>query len=432
MTSPINPNPVTEEDAAAQHKARRQRKRRLLLRGLVAVIVVVAIVWGIYHFTIGRWYESTDDAYVDGNVVQITPQVPGTVISIGAEDNDYVRQGRTLVKLDPSSADVALDEAEASLAQAVRKVRGLYSTVHSSKADVAASEAAVEQARADYQRRKGLAASGAISAEELAHAHDALTTAQSALAAAQAQLATTSALVSDTKIASHPDVTAAAARVRAAWLNDRRTTIVAPVSGYVAKRTVQVGQRVQPGMPLMAVVPLHQVWVDANFKETQLREMRIGQPVTLTSDVYGGGVTYHGHIAGLGIGTGSAFSLLPAQNASGNWIKIVQRLPVRIDLDQKELDKYPLRIGLSMNVEVNLHDQSGPMLSQQSPQHPVFSTDVYDNDTAKVDALIARIIHANSGTDASGTAQSGNDTTLRNSTPRVHAADSRAAVHAHG
>ncbi|HJP98309.1 MAG TPA: HlyD family secretion protein, partial [Rhodanobacteraceae bacterium] len=166
---------------------------------------------------------------------------------------------------------------------------------------------------------------------------------------------------------------------------------------YVAKRTVQVGQRVQPGTPLMAVVPLQQVWVDANFKETQLREMRIGQPVTLTSDVYGGGVTYHGHVAGLGIGTGSAFSLLPAQNASGNWIKIVQRLPVRIDLDQKELDKHPLRIGLSMNVDVNLHDQSGPMLSQQSPQHPVFSTDVYANDTAKVDALIAKIIHANSG-----------------------------------
>jgi membrane fusion protein (multidrug efflux system) len=397
MTSPINPNPVTEEDAAAQHKARRQRKRRWLLRGLVSVIVVVAIVWTIYHFTIGRWYESTDDAYVDGNVVQITPQVPGTVISIGAEDNDYVRQGQTLVKLDPSSADVALSEAEASLAQAVRKVRGLYSTVHSSSADVAAREAAVRQARADYQRRKGLATSGAISTEELAHARDALTTAQSALAAAQAQLATTSALVSNTEIASHPDVKAAAAKVRAAWLDDHRTTIVAPVSGYVAKRTVQVGQRVQPGTPLMAVVPLHQVWVDANFKETQLREMRIGQPVTLTSDVYGGGVTYHGHIAGLGIGTGSAFSLLPAQNASGNWIKIVQRLPVRITIDQQELDKHPLRIGLSMNVEVSLHDQSGPMLSQQPPQHPVFSTDVYDNDTTKVDALIAKIIHANSG-----------------------------------
>jgi membrane fusion protein (multidrug efflux system) len=397
MTSPINPNPVTEDDVAAQLKAKRLRKRRWLLRGLVGVVVIVAIVWGLYHFLVGRWYEGTDDAYVDGNVVQITPQVPGTVISIGADDNDYVREGQTLVKLDPSDADVALAQAEAALAQAVRKVRGLYSTVHTSKADVAARESAVQQAQADYKRRKGLADSGAISAEELAHARDALTTAQSALAAAQAQLATTNALVSDTEIATHPDVKAAAAAVRAAWLNDQRTTLVAPVSGYVAKRTVQVGQRVQPGTPLMAVVPLHQVWVDANFKETQLQDMRIGQPVTLTSDVYGGGVTYHGRVAGLGIGTGSAFSLLPAQNASGNWIKIVQRLPVRIELDAKDLDKYPLRIGLSMNVDVNLHNQSGPMLAKNAPQRPVFSTDVYAQDRAEANALIARIIHANSG-----------------------------------
>jgi len=397
MTSPINPNPVTEDDAAAQLKAQRLRKRRLLLRGLVALVVVVGIGWALYHFLVGRWYEGTDDAYVDGNVVQITPQVPGTVISIGADDNDYVRQGQTLVKLDPSDADVALAQAEAALAQAVRKVRGLYSTVHTSKADVAARESAVQQAQADYKRRKGLADSGAISAEELAHARDALTTAQSALAAAQAQLATTNALVSDTEIATHPDVKAAAAAVRAAWLNDQRTTLVAPVSGYVAKRTVQVGQRVQPGTPLMAVVPLHQVWVDANFKETQLQDMRIGQPVALTSDVYGGGVTYHGRVAGLGIGTGSAFSLLPAQNASGNWIKIVQRLPVRIELDPKDLDKYPLRIGLSMNVDVNLHNQSGPMLAKNAPQHPVFSTDVYAQDRAEANALIAKIIHANSG-----------------------------------
>lgn len=403
MTSPINPNPALEDDAAEQLQRQRLRKRRLMLRGLVGIIVVVAIVWALYHFMVGRWYEGTDDAYVDGNVVQITPQVPGTVISIGADDNDYVREGQPLVKLDPSDADVALAQAEAALAQTVRKVRGLYSTVHTSKADVAARAAVVKQAQADYQRRKGLAASGAISAEELAHARDALTTAQSALAAAEAQLATTDALVSDTEIATHPDVKAAAAKVRAAWLNDQRTTLVAPVSGYVAKRTVQVGQRVQPGTPLMAVVPLHQVWVDANFKETQLQDMRIGQPVTLTSDVYGGAVTYHGHVAGLGVGTGSAFSLLPAQNASGNWIKIVQRLPVRIALDPKDLDKYPLRIGLSMDVSVNLHDRKGQMLSQQSPQKPVFSTDVYAHDRAEADALIAQIIHANSGPQSGGT-----------------------------
>ena len=397
MTSPINPNPVNDDERAERLDRQRRNKRRWLLRGLVGLIVVVAIAWALYHFMIGRWYEDTDDAYVNGNIVQITPQVPGTVISIGADDNDYVREGQPLVKLDGADAEVALAQAEAGLAQTVRKVRGLYSSVHTAQADVAARAAVVRQARADFQRRKGLAASGAISAEELAHARDALTTAESALAAAQAQLATSDALVSDTQIATQPDVKAAAARVRAAWLNLQRTTLLAPVSGHVAKRSVQLGQRVQPGAPLMAVVPLRQVWVDANFKETQLTGMRIGQPVTMTSDIYGGAVTYHGTVAGLGVGTGSAFSLLPAQNASGNWIKIVQRLPVRITIDPKDLDKHPLRIGLSMNVSVNLHNQSGSMLSRQPVPNPVSSTDVYARNEAAVDRLIAGIIHANSG-----------------------------------
>ena len=405
MTSPTHSQPVADAEAAERQPPRNSR-RKLLLRGLLGVVVVAAIGWGLYYFLVARWYENTDDAYVSGNVVQITPQIPGTVVSIGADDNDYVRAGQTLVKLDRADADVALAQAEAALAQTVRKVRGLYSTMHSSRADVAVKESALRQAEADYARRKGLAASGAISAEELAHAHDALVAAQSALAATQGQLAVTRALVEDTEVASHPDVKAAAAKVRAAWLDDLRTTLVAPVSGYVAKRTVQVGQRVQQGMPLMAVVPLQQAWVDANFKETQLEHMRIGQPVTLTSDVYGGGVTYHGRVQGLGVGTGSVFSLLPAQNATGNWIKIVQRLPVRIALDPKELGRHPLRIGLSMAVTVDLHDQSGPTLSTQPPQRPVFGTDVYARRTAGADALIANIIRANSGT-AATTARAG-------------------------
>ncbi|MGH8294429.1 MAG: HlyD family efflux transporter periplasmic adaptor subunit [Steroidobacteraceae bacterium] len=378
-------------------KSRQQRRRRIAVRVLVVVVVLAVILGGSWYFLIGRWYESTDDAYVDGNVVQITPQVPGTVISIGAEDNDFVRAGEPLVKLDPANVDVALAQAEAALAQTVRRVRGLYSSVRNAQADVAVRESRVRQAEADYRRRQGLAASGAVSAEDLAHARDSLTAARSALAAAQAQLATQQAMVEDTRLASHPDVMAAAEKVRAAWLDKQRTTLVAPVSGYVAKRTVQVGQRVQPGTPLMAVVPLRQVWVDANFKETQIGRMRIGQPVTLTSDLYGSGVIYHGHIAGLGIGTGSAFSLLPAQNASGNWIKIVQRLPVRIALEPADLARHPLRIGLSMDAKVDLHDESGRMLSLQPPQHPAFSTDVYARNHAQVDALIARIIHENGG-----------------------------------
>jgi membrane fusion protein (multidrug efflux system) len=374
----------------------RKNPRGPLLRLLAAVVLLAVIGWALWYFLDGRWYEGTDDAYVNGNVVQITPQVPGTVVSIGADDGDLVHAGDVLVRLDPSDADVALAEAKANLANTVRKVRGLYSSVSGARADVAARQTAVDKARADYHRRVALARSGAISAEELAHAGDALTSAESALTAAQQQYQTSKVLVDDTVVASHPDVQAASARLRAAFLDDVRATLVAPVDGYVAKRSVQVGQRVQPGAALMAVVPLHGVWVDANFKETQLTDMRIGQPVTIESDVYGGAVEYKGKVQSLGVGTGSAFSLLPAQNATGNWIKIVQRIPVRIVFDDPaQLDQHPLRIGMSLDVDVSLHDRSGPMLSQRSPSKPAFSTDVYKQQLAKADTAIAQIVHAN-------------------------------------
>lgn len=376
--------------------APQNNKRGFLLRALGVIVVLAAIAWAAWYFLEGRWYEGTDDAYVGGNVVQLTPQIPGTVVTIGADDGDLVKQGDVLVKLDKSNADVALAEAKANLAATVRKVRGLYSSVNGQQALVEARQTAVAKAKADYDRRVGLAKSGAISAEELSHARDELTAAQSALVAAQQQYQTSKVLVDDTVVASHPDVQAAAAKLRAAYLDDLRTTLVAPVTGYVAMRSVQLGQRVAPGAPLMAVVPLHQVWIDANFKETQLTHMRIGQPVEIESDVYGGAVKYKGKVESLGIGTGSAFSLLPAQNATGNWIKIVQRIPVRVVFtDPAQLDKHPLRIGMSLDVEVNLHDQSGPMLSQQPPTQPAFSTDVYEKQSGKADALIAEIIHAN-------------------------------------
>ncbi|THD08520.1 efflux RND transporter periplasmic adaptor subunit [Rhodanobacter lindaniclasticus] len=373
-----------------------KKSRGVLLRALGVVVVLAAIGWGLWYFLDGRWYESTDDAYVNGNVVQITPQVPGTVVSIGADDGDLVHAGDVLVKLDPSDADVALAEAKANLALTVRKVRGLYSSVSGAHADVAARQTAVDKARSDYQRRVALAKSGAISAEELAHASDALTTAQNALITAQQQYQTSKVLVDDTVVASHPDVQVAAAQLRAAYLADARTQLLAPVDGYVAKRSVQVGQRVQPGTPLMAVVPLHQVWIDANFKETQLTDMRIGQPVEIESDVYGGAVSYTGKVESLGIGTGSAFSLLPAQNATGNWIKIVQRIPVRVVFtDPRQLEQHPLRLGMSLNVDVNLHDRSGPTLARQTPSQPAFSTDIYKQQLAQADAAIKQIIHAN-------------------------------------
>jgi membrane fusion protein (multidrug efflux system) len=392
-----SPNPNTADTPIVQAPPANNR-RGMLLRLLMAVIVLAAIAWTAWYFLDGRWYESTDDAYINGNIVQITPRIAGTVTSIAADDGDFVKQGQVLVTLDKSDADVGLQRAAANLANTVRRVRGLYSTVSGAQAQVAVEKVALQKAQADYNRRRDLARSGAISAEELAHARDALTAAQSALTTSEQQLQTNKVLVDDTAVASHPDVKAAAAQYRAAYLDDVRTVMVAPVTGYVAKRTVQVGQRVQPGAALMAVVPLHGVWVDANFKETQLTHMRIGQPVEITSDVYGGSVKYKGKVESLGVGTGSAFSLLPAQNATGNWIKIVQRIPVRVVFtDPAQLDQHPLRIGMSLATEVDLHDQNGPTLAQSVRSEPRFSTDVYKNQLADANAQIERIIHDNMG-----------------------------------
>lgn len=396
---------TAENTQASEHSQdNNPRKRKVMLLALTVIVILGGLgVWG-WHELYGRWSESTDDAYVNGNVVEITPQVTGTVVSIGADDGDLVREGQVLVQFDPNDAEVGLQSAQANLARTVRQVRGLYSNVDGMRAQVNAQEAEVQKAQENYNRRRNLAAGGAISQEELSHARDDLTSAQNALANARQQLKTTSALVDDTVVSSHPDVQAAAAQLRQAYLANARSTLIAPVTGYVAKRTVQLGQRVQPGTALMAVIPLDQLWIDANFKETQLRDMRIGQPVEIETDLYGSDVKYSGTVDSLGAGTGSAFALLPAQNATGNWIKIVQRVPVRIHVNAEELARHPLRVGLSTEVNVNLRDQSGPVLAQQPPQKATFSTQVYDRQLADADAMITRLIHENSAA-ASKTAQ---------------------------
>ena len=389
-TAETTPTPDNAQDTS------NSRKRKVMLVVLAIVVILAGVgVWG-YHEFYGRWNESTDDAYVNGNVVEITPLVTGTVVSIGADDGDLVHEGQVLINFDPNDAEVGLQSAQANLARTVRQVRGLYSNVDGMKAQVNAQQAEVQKAQDNFNRRKNLAAGGAISQEELSHARDDLTSAQNALANAKQQLKTTSALVDDTVVSSHPDVMSAAAQLRQAYLNNSRSTLIAPVTGYVAKRSVQLGQRVQPGTALMAVIPLDQLWIDANFKETQLRDMRIGQPVDIEADVYGSDVKFSGTIDSLGAGTGSAFALLPAQNATGNWIKIVQRVPVRIHINAEELAKHPLRVGLSTQVDVNLRDQSGPVLAQQPPQKASFSTNVYDRQLAEADAMITQLIHDNS------------------------------------
>ncbi len=385
--APLPPSQVTRTPA--------QGKRRRALLVLLAVVIVAGIAWLAYYLLVARWHQDTDDAYVQGNIVSITAQTPGTVVSINADDGMRVKAGQVLVQLDPNDAQVALAQAEANLAATVRQVRGLFSSVDSAQADIAAREVALQQARADVARRSGLVASGAVSSEELAHAQAQLKAAEAALSASRGQLSRNRALVDATTVASQPQVQAAAAQLRQAYLNVQRAAIVAPVDGFVAKRSVQLGQRVQPGGALMAVIPLQDVWVDANFKETQLHNMRLGQPVTLTADVYGDDVTFNGKLVSLGLGTGSAFALLPAQNASGNWIKIVQRIPVRIQLDPKQLRDHPLRLGMSMAVDVDVHDQDGPVLPAAPADKPVLTTDAYARQLHDADALIERIIAGN-------------------------------------
>jgi membrane fusion protein (multidrug efflux system) len=384
-----------------------QRKRLMLIA--TGVFVLIAIAYGAWWWLVGSHYESTDDAYVHGNLVQITPQVPGTVVAIEADDTETITAGAPLVRLDPADADIALNQAEAKLAQTVRQVRTLFvqndalaADIEVRKADVERAQADLARARSDLSRRQTLAKSGGVSGEEILHAQTTLKTAESGLAqaraaleASKAKLETNQALTHGTTVENHPDVREAEAELRNAWLARSRTVLPAPVTGMVARRSVQVGQRVAPGNTLMNVVPLDQVWVEANFKEGQLRSMRVGQSATLTADLYGSSVTYHGKVVGLDAGTGSAFALLPAQNATGNWIKVVQRVPVRIALDPQELQAHPLRIGLSMDVEVDVAKQDGPTLAQDPRTEPALATRAFEPEHHEADAIIQKIVQEN-------------------------------------
>jgi membrane fusion protein (multidrug efflux system) len=341
--------------------------------------------------------QTTEDAYVDGNVVQLTPQVSGSVTAIGADNTDYVQAGQVLVQLNETDARLALARAEAQLARTVRQVRAQFSSASQFRANVALRSAELARAEADLARRRGLADSGAISGEDVHHAEDAVRSARAALAVAEQQLAGAGALVDRTGIANHPDVEAAAAQLREAYIASVRTTLRAPVAGLVAKRSVQLGQRVNAGAPLMSIVPPEQMWVNANFKESQLGDIRIGQPVTLSADVYGKAVRYSGRVVGQDVGTGSAFALLPAQNATGNWIKVVQRVPIRIALDPRQLAAHPLKLGLSMHVEVDTADRSGAVAMHTVAARPAYTTDVFKHELEQADLVVGRAIAAGSG-----------------------------------
>jgi membrane fusion protein, multidrug efflux system len=376
---------------AARAQRAEIRRKGFLWFGLV--VVIAALIYAAWWWLAARYSETTDDAYVAANIVSVTSRENATVIALYADNTQAVHRGQLLIEMDPSVADVAMRAAAANLARMVRSVHGNFASADSYSAQLRQAEVALAQAKADYQRRQG-ALAGAVSGEELGHARDAVAAAEAAVNSAQGGLAQSRAAITGVDIAHNPDVLTAEAQLRAAAITLAHMKIVAPVDGVIAQRTVQVGQRVNAGAPLMAVVPLSDVWVDANFKEVQLARMRIGQPVRITTDMYGSKVAYHGRLAGLGAGSGSAFALLPAQNASGNWIKIVQRVPVRIALDEGELKTNPLRVGLSVTAEVDVHDQSGPRVAT-APVTGVMRGETGEDTTTRVDAMVARILREN-------------------------------------
>jgi membrane fusion protein (multidrug efflux system) len=371
-----------------------EKKRKFALAAITLAFVAAGIAYAAYYEIVLSKVQETDNAYVGGNLVNLSSQVTGNVTEIRADETQMVQAGAPLIQLDAADADIALQQADAKLGAAVRQERQRYADVAQYDATVTLRKLQLKNAEDDLARRKPLAADHTVSGEEVEHARQAVDDARAAIAVALKQEEAAKAGVSGVAVAQHPAVQAAKADYVQAWLASRRNTILAPVSGYVAKRSVQIGARATPGTSLMAIVPLDQLWVDANFKESELRNIRVGQPAKVEADMYGSKVEFHGRVVGLSAGTGSAFSLLPAQNASGNWIKVVQRLPVRIALDPKELKEHPLRIGLSTTVSVDISKTDGPVLGAAMPQTPVYTTNALNQPLAQAgasaDAIIAR------------------------------------------
>ena len=350
--------------------------RRKVLTTLVILFAIVGLGWLLLQHFVLSLRERTDDAYVAGHQVSISSQVVGTVTEVRVDNTTLVEAGQVLVRLDPTDAATALSRAEASLAQSVRQVR--QQTALAAEYDATITQRRLELARAetDAARRAPLLAEQAIAGEELRHAKETVELARAGLEQAQRQAAAAHALVDGASVPENPLVLEAKAAYRDAWIAAKRNAIVAPIRGYVAQRAVQLGQRIAPGQALMTVIALDDLWVDANFKESQIRNLRLGQPVEIRSDLYGGDSPFHGKVVGLAAGTGGAFALLPAQNASGNWIKVVQRVPVKVSLDPAELAQHPLRIGLSTRATVDTHDRSGTVLAAASEPASNPATDV--------------------------------------------------------
>jgi membrane fusion protein, multidrug efflux system len=370
-------------------------KRRRLLILIASIFIVLGLIWATYWVLVLAKRERTDDAYVNGNKVVISAQVSGTVIAVLADDTQLVKAGQALVRLDPIDAETSLERASSSLAQTVRQVRQEKATAGQYDSLITTRQLELVRAEADLAKRQPLLAEHAIAPEEVRHAQESVQLAQAALTQAQRQAASAHALVEGIAVEDNPAVLQARAAFRDAWIASQRNAVVAPVTGYVAERSVQLGQHITAGQALMTVIPLNALWVDANFKEVQLRHLRIGQPAEVRSDLYGGSYLFHGHVQGMSAGTGAAFALLPAQNASGNWIKVVQRVPVRIMIDDKDLVKSPLRVGLSATVTVDTTSREGPVLAADTTDQFSGDTNVYTLDLTKANAEADAIVRRN-------------------------------------
>ncbi len=383
--------------SGAPRPQNKKKTRKTLLILLALICLIAAAGYFVYWLLVLSHYQDTDDAYVSGNQVVIMPQVSGSVTRVWFDDTDYVKKGDILVSLDKTDAQQAFDKAETALATSVRETRQEMINSKQYQANITLKKVALAQAQADLQRRIPLGKSQLIGREDLQHARDAVTSAQADLDVATQQYNANQAILLNTTLENQPAVQQSASAVRDAWLALQRTDIRSPVDGYVSQRSVQVGSQITSSSSLMAVVPDKQLWVDANFKETQLADVRIGQPATIVSDIYGSDVVYHGKVVGLDMGTGSAFSLLPAQNATGNWIKVVQRLPVRVDIDPQDLAKHPLRIGLSTLVTVNTTNKDGQVLATSVRSTPAYESNALELQLGQVNQTISDIIKANAG-----------------------------------
>ena len=371
-----------------------QRKKGLSI--FILLLLLIAIGSAAYWFFFIKGFEETEDAYVSGNQVMVSAQVAGNISKINVDNMDPVQAGNVLLELDDTNAKLSFEQAKSNLANAVRQVSQLNYTVKQLKSAVRANEITLAQAQGNLNRRVQLVKDGAIDKESFQHAKEAVELAKANLTTSQNQLEANQALLLDGPLSEQPQIQSAVSNLKQAWLNLERTKIRSPIKGYVARRNAQVGQAVSVGGALMAVVTTDQMWLDANFKETQLTHMRIGQPVKIHFDLYGKDKTFDGKVVGIEMGTGSAFSLLPTQNATGNWIKVVQRVPVRIQLDPQQLAENPLRIGLSATVKVNVSDSKGETLRDQAPATTLYSTNVLQYDESAVNNLIESIIRDNS------------------------------------